>query len=52
MQLTPSACSVYAESNFRYTQVKTQDTPPDCIQVTDSDGREVVTVFLADLLRN
>jgi len=21
MQLTPSACSVYAESNFRYTQV-------------------------------
>jgi hypothetical protein len=32
--------------------VKTQDTPPDCIQVTDSDGREVVSVFLADLLRN
>ena len=32
--------------------VKTQDTPPDCIQGTDGAGREVVTVFLADLLRN
>jgi hypothetical protein len=32
--------------------VKTQDTPPDCIQVTDSDGREVVSIFLVDLLRN
>ena len=32
--------------------VKTGDTPPDCIQVTDGNGREVVTVFLADLLRN
>ena len=32
--------------------VKSRDNPPDRIQVTDSDGREVVTVFLADLLRN
>jgi hypothetical protein len=32
--------------------VKTEDTPPDCIQVTDGNGREIVTVFLADLLRN
>jgi hypothetical protein len=32
--------------------VKTEDTPPDCIQVTDGDGRAVVTVFLADFLRN
>jgi hypothetical protein len=32
--------------------VKTQHTPPDCIQVTDGHGREVVTVYLADLLQN
>jgi hypothetical protein len=32
--------------------VKTEDTPPDWIQVTDGDGRAVATVFLADLLRN
>ena len=32
--------------------VKSRDNPPDRIQVTDSDGREVVTVFLADLFRN
>jgi hypothetical protein len=31
--------------------VKTKDTPPDCIQVTDGNGREVMTVYLADLLR-
>jgi uncharacterized protein DUF6894 len=30
--------------------VKTGDTAPDCIQVTDSEGREVATVFLEDLL--
>ena len=30
--------------------VKTGDTAPDCIQVTDGEGREVVTVFLEDLL--
>jgi hypothetical protein len=30
--------------------VKTGDTAPDCIQVTDNDGREVATVFLEDLL--
>jgi Domain of unknown function (DUF6894) len=30
--------------------VKTGDTAPDCIQVTDSDGAEVLTVFLEDLL--
>jgi hypothetical protein len=30
--------------------VKTGDTAPDCIQVTDSEGRDVVTVFLEDLL--
>jgi hypothetical protein len=32
--------------------VKSRDNPPDRIQVTDSDGREVVTVFLAEFLRN
>jgi hypothetical protein len=32
--------------------VKTKDTPPDCIQVTDCDGQEVLTIFLADLLQN
>jgi hypothetical protein len=30
--------------------IKTGDTAPDCIQVTDSEGREVGTVFLEDLL--
>lgn len=30
--------------------VKTGDIAPDCIQVTDSEGREIVTVFLKDLL--
>jgi hypothetical protein len=30
--------------------VRTGDTAPDCIQVTDSEGREVATVFLEDLL--
>ncbi len=32
--------------------IKSHDTPPDCIQVTNNAGQEVVTVFLADLLRN
>jgi Domain of unknown function (DUF6894) len=31
--------------------VKTGDIAPDCIQVTDSEGHEVATVFLEDLLR-
>ena len=31
--------------------VKFGDTPPDHIQVTDGEGREVMTVDLADLLR-
>jgi hypothetical protein len=30
--------------------VKTGDTAPDCIQVTDSEGREVAIVFIEDLL--
>jgi hypothetical protein len=30
--------------------IKTGDTAPDCIQVTDSEGREVATVFLENLL--
>ena len=30
--------------------VKTGDTAPDCIQVTDSAGHEVMTVLLKDLL--
>jgi hypothetical protein len=30
--------------------VKTGDTAPDCIQVTDDEGREVAIVFLEDLL--
>jgi hypothetical protein len=30
--------------------VKTGDIAPDCIQVTDSEGHEVVTVLLKDLL--
>jgi len=49
-----AACEV-AIASARETlieAVKTQDTPPDCIQVTDSDGQQVVTIFLADLLRN
>jgi hypothetical protein len=32
--------------------VKMKDTPPDRIQVTDSQGREVMTVLTSDLLRN
>jgi hypothetical protein len=31
--------------------VKTGDIVPDCIQVTDSEGHEVATVFLEDILR-
>jgi hypothetical protein len=31
--------------------VKSHDKAPDCIQVTDSRGREVLSVVLADLLR-
>ena len=31
--------------------LKTGDTAPDCIQVTDSEGHEVVNVLLKDLLR-
>ena len=31
--------------------VKTGDTAPDCIQVTDNHGREVATVYLDRLLR-
>ncbi|WP_423896475.1 DUF6894 family protein [Bradyrhizobium sp.] len=30
--------------------VKTGEVAPDCIQVTDSEGHEVVTVLLKDLL--
>lgn len=30
--------------------VKTGDTAPDYIQVTNNDGRELLTVFLKDLL--
>ena len=30
--------------------VNTGDTAPDCIQITDSDGSELLKVFLADLL--
>jgi hypothetical protein len=32
--------------------VKMKDTPPDHIQVTDCQGREVMTVLTSDLLRN
>jgi hypothetical protein len=32
--------------------VKMKDTPPDFIQVTDSQGREVMTVLTSDLLRD
>ena len=31
--------------------VRTGDSAPDCIQVTDSEGHEVVNVLLKDLLR-
>ena len=31
--------------------VKTGDVAPDCILVTDGEGREVATVMLKDLLR-
>ena len=50
-----AAARQVAETSAREALIEamtTKDTPPDCIQVTDSDGREVVTVFLADLLRN
>jgi hypothetical protein len=30
--------------------VKFGDIAPDCIQVTDNEGREVLTVFLEDML--
>ncbi len=30
--------------------VKSDRVPPDCIQVTDGDGQEVLSVSLADLL--
>jgi hypothetical protein len=30
--------------------IKTGDTVPDCIRVTDDEGREVATVFLVVLL--
>jgi hypothetical protein len=30
--------------------VRTGDTAPDCILVTDSEGRQVATFFLKDLL--
>jgi hypothetical protein len=30
--------------------VRTGDTAPDCILVTDDEGKEVATVFLKDLL--
>jgi hypothetical protein len=30
--------------------VKTGDTAPDCILVTDNEGTELLTVFLEDLL--
>jgi hypothetical protein len=46
-----AACEV-AIASARETLVeaiKTQDTPPDCIHVTDSAGRDVVIVFLAAL---
>jgi hypothetical protein len=46
-----AACEV-AIASARETlieAVKTQDTPPDCIHVTDSDGRDVVIIFLAAL---
>jgi hypothetical protein len=47
-----AACGV-AEQSAREAlieAVKTGDTAPDCIQVTDDEGREVATVFLEDLL--
>ena len=31
--------------------VKTGDTAPDCIQITDDEGRELGTVLLQDLLQ-
>jgi hypothetical protein len=43
-----------AEASARETlieAVKFGDTAPDCIQVTDSEGHEVATVFLDRLLR-
>jgi hypothetical protein len=46
-----AACEV-AIASARETLLdaaKTRDTPPDCILVTDSDGRNVVIIFLAAL---
>jgi hypothetical protein len=31
--------------------VKTRDIPPDCIQVTDSEGNEVTIVPVTDVLK-
>ena len=42
-----------AENSARETlieAIKTGDTAPDCIQITDSDGREIGIVPLQDLL--
>jgi hypothetical protein len=44
-----------AETSARETLIealKTGDTPPDHIQITDADGREVGIVPLQDLLRD
>ena len=30
--------------------VKSENNAPDCIQVTDHEGREIMTVFLSELL--
>ena len=30
--------------------IKCDDDPPDCIQVTDGDGKEVLIVYLAEVL--
>jgi hypothetical protein len=49
-----AAARAVAEITARETlieAVKTGDIAPDCIQVTDSEGREVATVILEDLLR-
>lgn len=49
-----SAARKVAEKTARETlveAVKTGDVAPDCILVTDGEGREVATVMLKDLLR-
>jgi hypothetical protein len=46
-----AACEV-ALASARETlieAIRTKDTPPDCIHVTDGAGRDVVIVFLAAL---